>query len=571
MWDTILCGQQWQGELVNRRKDGRLYPEEMTITPVRNGTGEITHFIAIKLDITERKLAEESLRRSEERLRLAQRAAGLGIYELELPSGRRTWSPHLFEIFGLPADSPQHSAEDSLRFTHPDDRPLVEQESALLFAGMPIRFDHRIIRPDGEVRWVEFSGKGEFDRDGKPVRCLGVCRDITENKQLEAQLRQAQKMEAVGQLAGGVAHDFNNVLGIIGGNVDLLSERIPPDEICQKYLERVRMAVKSATAVTGQLLAFSRKQILQPVILDLNTVVRELNKMTYRLIGENIRVVLALEPDLGLVKADRGQIEHALMNLAVNARDAMPDGGKLFIRTANVHLDQDFVKKYVGSVPGDFIKLVVTDTGCGMTKDVLAHIFEPFFTTKGVGKGTGLGLATVYGIVKQSEGHICVESKPGAGTTFEIYLPRVQRAATVVRPAKSANFAWGSETILLVEDEPFLREVTRIQLEKLGYQVLEAADAEQALRLFDDHGGEVSLLLTDVIMPGMDGHALGDHLRHRKPGLRILYMSGYTDDETLREHVSESIQAILIKPFPFETLATRVREILDGAPRTLKH
>ena len=518
----------------------------------------------IVIDITERKQAEEALRLNEERLRLAQLGADIGIFDVELPSGKRVWSPHVFEIFGLPPDSPQPTLEDVLRCTHPDDRSLVSERCALLLAGEPMHYDHRLIRPNGEVRWVEVSGKIVFDDAGHPVRYLGLCRDVTDRKLMEAQLRQAQKMEAIGQLAGGVAHDFNNALGVILGNLELLSEKVPEAEIYKKYLGKMRMAVDSATAITRQLLAFSRKQILQPVVLNLNVTVQQFHKMTQRLIGGNVRVTLSLEPNLGSVQADPGQIEQVLMNLVVNARDAMPTGGRLFIQTSNVSLDQEFVKRHIGSTPGEFIKLAVTDSGIGMSKDVLAHIFEPFFTTKSVGHGTGLGLATVYGIVKQSDGYIWVESEPGDGTIFEIYLPRVEGEPSVERHRRPAGLVGGAETILLVEDEHAIREVTRIQLELLGYGVLEAENAQQAMVLFEQHEGNISLLLADVIMPGDNGRILGDKLKEKKPGLRILFMSGYTEDAVLRHSVTDSRETILIKPFSLEVLAARVREVLDG-------
>ena len=557
----------WEGELTHLCKSGTKIVVDSRWVAHRDITRRLTGTLEINRDITDRKKAEEALRLNEEHLRLAQLGASMGIFAIELPSGKQTWSPPVFEIFGIPPGTPQPSLEDMLRYTHPDDQPLVKEQSALLFAGKPIHFDHRIIRPGGETRWVEVSGKAEFDNSGRPLRYLGLCRDVTERKLLEAQLHQAQKLEAVGSLAAGVAHDFNNVLGVILGNMELLVERIPPDEISQRYLGRVRTAVNSATAVTRQLLAFSSKQILQPAILDLNAAVHELNKMTQRLIGENIRVVLSLEPDLGSVKADPGQIEQVLMNLVVNARDAMPDGGKLIIQTSNVFLDQEFVKDHIGSTSGKFIKLSVMDTGFGMDKNVLVHVFEPFFTTKEAGKGTGLGLATVYGIVKQSGGYIWVESKLGSGTTFEIYLPRLEGERITAPLLRSPSLSWGSETILLVEDEPSLREVTRAQLEKLGYRVHEAEDAEKAMDLFDDHVGEISLLLTDVIMPGMNGRVLAERLTEQKTDLRVLYMSGYTDDEIVRQGASESNQAIMIKPFAYETLASQVREALD---RTLQ-
>ncbi len=560
--DSVASGI-WEFDTRIRRVDGEVRWIWARGRQLVDESGRATRMFGTVMDITQHKQIEEGLHLNEERLRLAQISAGLELFEVELSTGKRTWSPQVFQIFGLPADAPNSSLEDSFHFTHPDDRALVEQQTALLISGKPVHFEHRIVHPGGDVRWVEIFGSPECDQAGKPIRYIGTCRDVTERKQLEAQLRQAQKMEAIGQLAGGVAHDFNNLMGVILGYSDLLTDRTLTNEVYHKRLESIRVAVRSAAAVTRQLLAFSRKQVLQPVILDLNTAVHQLNKMIRRLIGEDIQVAIRLEPNLGFVKADPGQVEQVLMNLVVNARDAMPEGGDLQIETANVELTEEFAKLHLGSQAGAFVRLSVRDTGVGMNKQVLAHIFEPFFTTKEIGRGTGLGLATVYGIVKQSEGYIGVESEPGKGTAFEIYLPRVESKPATERPRQAVNIAHGSETILLVEDENALRELTQVQLETLGYQVLAARDAEAALGLYAKHGAEVSLLLTDVIMPGMNGRVLGDRLREKNPELRILFMSGYTDDEILRKGLSDPDQAILVKPFPREVLASRIREILD--------
>ncbi len=445
-------------------------------------------------------------------------------------------------------------------YADPEDRARMV---ALLRDGQPVRDFHCELRTkSGVKRSVQVAAERLEVQDTECV--LVLVRDTTEQEILERQLRQSQRMEAVGNLAAGVAHDFNNLLGIILGYSELLTDRNISDEIHQQRLEAVRNAVESATVLTRQLLAFSRKQILQPVILDLNLAVQQLNTMLRHLIGENIEVTLALEPELDSVKADPGQMEQVLMNLVVNARDAMPHGGRLSIQTANVSLNPEFVKSHLGSKVGAFVKLSVTDTGTGMDKEVLAHLFEPFFTTKEVGKGTGLGLATVFGIVKQSEGYIWVESELGQGTTFEIYLPREVRKPVVEGPKKPAAFSWGSETILLVEDEHALREITQEQLETLGYRVLAAEDSQQAMALFAEHAETIALLLTDVVMPGMNGRVLGDRLRESKPDLPILFMSGYTDDEILRHGVSESNHELIAKPFSRESLASRIRKILDG-------
>ena len=513
-----------------------------------------------------RKRAEEDRRTAEELFNRAFHASPVGIGISRLNDGI------FLDVNDALCKETEYESGELLGqsaeklYVNPDDRiRLVE----LIRSRVPVReFKFHLRTKSGKIRKVRIAAE-RLEVHG--ISCILVLvTDTTEHELLEQQLRQAQRMEAIGNLAGGVAHDFNNLLGVIIGNMELMSERVPPDEIIQNYMEKVRLAVRSATSVTRQLLAFSRKQILQPAILDLNTSVQQLNKMTQRLIGENIRVVLSLDPELGSVKADPGQIEQVLMNLVVNARDAMPEGGKLFIKTSNVELDSEFQKTHVGAKCGAYVKLSVADTGLGMNRDVMARIFEPFFTTKEVGKGTGLGLATVYGIVKQSEGYIWVDSEPGAGATFDIYLPRMASKPAVESARKSAAFAWGTETILLVEDEKSLREVTRVQMEKLGYRVYEAEDAERAIVVFHEHANEISLLITDVIMPGMNGRVLADLLTKKKPTLHVLFVTGYTDDKLLRGGVSESKQSLLIKPLTGEVLATRVREILDGKAATPK-
>ncbi|MGB2627284.1 MAG: PAS domain S-box protein [Candidatus Acidiferrum sp.] len=506
-----------------------------------------------------RKRAEEDRRVAEEHFDKAFHASPVGI-------GISTIEGIFLDVNDALSLETEYTSEEligspiSALYVNQEDRDRLTD---LIHSGAPVRdFKFRLRTKTGKIRNVVIAAE-RLEVQG--VDCvLTLVTDTTEHELLEQQLRHAQRMEAIGNLAGGVAHDFNNMLGVIMGNMELMGERVPPDEIFQKYLEKVRMAVRSATNVTRQLLAFSRKQILQPVILDVNASVKQLHKMTQRLIGENIRVTLFLEPEIGSVRADPGQIEQVLMNLVVNARDAMPDGGGLSIATSNVTLDSDFEKTHMGSKAGAYIKLAVSDTGIGMKKEVLEHIFEPFFTTKEVGKGTGLGLATVYGSVKQSGGYIWVESEPGNGTTFDIYLPRVDSEPATERPQKDSFFSRGSETILLVEDEQSLREVTRAQLEKMGYQVYDAEDAERAMILFDQHAEEIGLLLTDIIMPGVNGRVLADQLRMKKPDLRLLFMSGYTDDEIIRHGVSEATHGLVIKPFSFATLATRIREILDA-------
>src|SRR6267378_3665090 len=427
---------------------------------------------------------------------------------------------------------------------------------------------------------VSDSETREHDRDGRPrvflnnvvgfvengqlVRVWGTQRDVTEQRHLEEQFRQSQKMEAVGQLAGGIAHDFNNLLTAILGNTQLLLRELPPGDSKRGDVEEIRKASERAASLTRQLLAYSRRQMLQPEVLDLNGVVAEMDRMLRRLIGEHIALVTVLAPQLGSVRADPNQLEQVIVNLAVNARDAMPDGGKLTIETANVELDETFAQAHLGSVPGSYAMLAVTDTGSGMDATVRAHLFEPFFTTKEVGKGTGLGLATVYGIVKQSDGYISVYSEAGHGSSFKIYLPRIATPVGSAAGPQKGGPARGTETVLVVEDEPAVLSLSRRALEAQGYLVLAASDAAAALRVVERHGGMIHLLLTDVVMPGLSGRELADQLAGQRPGIRVLYMSGYPGDAVVQHGTLPAGSAFLQKPFSPDGLARKVRDVLDA-------
>jgi signal transduction histidine kinase/ActR/RegA family two-component response regulator len=381
----------------------------------------------------------------------------------------------------------------------------------------------------------------------------------------EEQLRQAQKLEAVGQLAGGVAHDFNNLLTVITGYSDLMLRRVNGDESLRQKTHEIKHAAERAAALTRQLLAFSRKQVLQPKVLDLNSLVADTSKLLRRLIGEDIELILALKAASGRVLADPSQVEQVMMNLVVNARDAMPQGGKITIQTANVELDEAYAGMHIAIKPGAYLMLAVSDTGAGMDSETRAHIFEPFFTTKEVGKGTGLGLSTVYGIVKQSGGNIWVYSEVGQGTTFKIYLPRVAEEADARVAATKPVDMLGTETVLLVEDEEMVRKLTREILQDSGYRVLEATNGEEALRLCQQRDDTIHLLLTDVVMPLMSGRESAERIASTCPAIKVLYMSGYTDDAIVHHGVLEPGTQLLEKPFTADILTRRVREVLDAA------
>src|SRR5438445_797546 len=419
-------------------------------------------------------------------------------------------------------------------------------------------------RKDGRRLTVQLSVRAVRDGSGGVEYYETFVRDVTEQRRLEGQLLQAQKMEAVGRLAGGVAHDFNNLLTVILSYSDLLLEDLPPEIPDRADVAEIRKAAVAASSLTRQLLAFSRQQVLEPRVLDVNTVVASTEKLLTRLLGEDVSLTTTLAAALGAVKVDPGQLEQIIMNLAVNARDAMPRVGRLSIETANVEMDESYVHGHPLARPGHYVMLAVSDTGTGMDAATQARIFEPFFTTKEAGKGTGLGLATVYGIVRQSSGFIWVYSEPGHGTSFKIYLPRVDEP---VSPAGAAapQVVGGSETVLVVEDVAAVRAVTRQMLERQGYCVLEAANGATALSLARQHQSAIHLLVTDVVMPEVSGRELADQLVQLRPDMKVLFMSGYTDDAVVRHGILQEGIAYLQKPFTPDTLARKVRAVLDGS------
>ncbi len=509
-------------------------------------------------DTTQRRRAEAELRASNQTLQSLIQAAPLAV-AMTAPDGTvRLWNRAAERMLGWPADDVLGRPTP----VTPADAPAASQpaQPARPATGLEARVRTR----GGSVRDVVISTAPVYLADGTLSGVIEILSDVTEQKALEAQVRHAQKMEVVGKMAAGVAHDFNNLLTIINGYSDLLLDGLAPDDPSRDLLEEVRQAGERSAGLTRQLLAFSRRQVLAPQALDLNAVVADAEKMLRRLIGEDVRLVTALAPGLGTVRADPGQMEQVLMNLAVNARDAMPAGGRLTVETRNADLDDDDAKRHVGAQPGPHVVLAVSDTGCGMTPEVRARIFEPFFTTKGPGKGTGLGLATAHGIVEQAGGHLGVDTAVGAGTTFTVHLPRVGDRAQGGRVRSGAPVApSGTETILLVEDEDGVRSLARHILAGRGYTVLEAADGAGAVRLADEHPGPIHLLVTDVVMPGAGGRAVADGVAERHPGVRALFVSGYTDDAVVRQGILHEAVNFLQKPFTAVALAQKVREVLD--------
>ena len=690
LWSTISAGRVWQGEMTNRRKNGSLYYEEMTVAPVRSSDGAVTHFIAIKQDVTARNQAQEALRHSEELFRRlvehssdgkflvdgeakiqyatesACHVSGYGRRELlgkssfdfireqdqvqarqlfqdmlSAPGSTRAWgfrfrhgdgSWRFFEgtcanhlqdpdvgamVVNFRDSTARKMAEEALGNAEAQYREIfenavigiyqsnlqgrflainqafanmlgfdspkvaIEQVSDIsqqLYADPAVRDEfHRALAKEGVVRnfeyeardckgrrmWLLENARVVCGRDGKIHHYEGTVEDVTERKTLHLQLQQAQKLEAVGRLAGGVAHDFNNMLGVIIGYSDILQTQVSANERALTSIAEIQRAARRAADLTRQLLAFSRKQLLQPQVLNLNSLIQELSKMLRRLIGDDIEFAAHPGNDLQRVKADPGQLEQVIMNLAVNARDAMPSGGRLLIETANAEVDKSFAERHSPMKPGSYVMLSVIDTGSGMDAGTLSHIFEPFFTTKEQGKGTGLGLSIVYGIVKQSGGYIWVESEPGRGTGFYIYLPSTIEASVQTAPLPSLRPVGGHETILVVEDNVSLSDLIQLILESAGYRVIRAHSGPEAVARQAENGS-FQLVLADVILPGgMNGPQLVQKLCGRQPHLRALYMTGFAGElETLDGNAAQELP-ILPKPFTSDLLLRRVREILD--------
>lgn len=545
------------------RKNGETVWVESNYVVVKDEEGRPAGLRGVTIDIDERKTAEEALRQSEERYRdLVENAHDI-IYSHDLDGNYTSINKAGEQISG-------YTREEALtlnlsQLVAPEYLKKAREMINRKVAGESVTaYELEILSKDDRRITVEVNTKLVY-QDGVPVGVQGIARDITQRIQLEQQFRQSQKMEAIGQLAGGVAHDFNNLLTAINGYSSLALRRMSEGSPIAGYLEEIRKAGDRAANLTRQLLAFGRKQMLQPVALNLNDVVDDMNKMLQRLIGEDVTLTAKFDPQLRKIKADPGQIEQVLVNLVVNARDAMPRGGTLTIETSNFEVDGEFGSEHIGVNPGNYVMLAVSDTGTGMNDQTKAKIFEPFFTTKEKGKGTGLGLSTVYGIVKQSGGHVWVYSELGRGTTFKVYLPQMEprTAPANEKPQVESAAPIGSETILLVEDEDVVRGLAREILEEAGYKVLDASGGEEAFRLCQDHAESIDLLLTDVVMPGMSGKEIADHLKSIRPTTGVLFMSGYTDEAIVHHGVLDSDVEFIQKPFTPTALARRVREVLD--------
>ncbi len=551
----------WQGDLAHLKKNGERVIVASNLALHNGPDGKPREILALNIDITERKRAEYELIESEKRYKrlFAESPYPMWVFDIE--------TLQFLEVNKAAIRQYGFTREEFLSMTIKDIRPEEDlprflESTTELSDQLSATEVWRHRRKDGQLLDVEINAH-PITWDGRPGR-LVLAYDITERRMLEEQLRQSQKMEAIGMLAGGIAHDFNNLLTAINGYTELSIRKLKPDDPIRRNLEEVAKAGDRAAMLTQQLLAFSRKQVLQPTVLDLNVVIEELKKMLQRLIGDDIILESRASEDLWLTKADAGQIDQIIMNLAINARDAMPHGGRLAIETHNVELDEHYAATHLDVVSGEYVMLAVSDTGVGMSQEIKDKVFDPFFTTKESGKGTGLGLSTVYGIVQQSGGTIWVYSEPGHGTTFKIYFPRVEGDDDAIHRTEAKEAASGTETVLIAEDAEQVRTLTARVLQQYGYNVIESRDGHDALQQCREHRGSIDLLVTDVVMPGMNGTELASRITESCPKLKVLYISGYTDDTIVHSGVLAPGTNFLQKPFTAAMLARKVRAVLDG-------
>jgi PAS domain S-box-containing protein len=553
----VVGGRRWQ---------------QWTNRGIFDATGRLVEVLSTGRDVTERREAEEKLRQSQLHLVASQRIARVGSWEMDLVSvddlskNPIRWSDECFRIFGYAPGEIEVSGDVYLDRVHPDDRQKVRQAAVLAVKSRSGYFiDYRVVLRDGTERIVHEQAELVVDPPTRaPVRFIGTAQDITDRVRLEEQLRQSQKMQAIGQLAGGVAHDFNNLLTIINGHAEMLLDGKRAEAPDRVELTAIRDAGERAALLTRQLLLFSRKAMLEPRVLDCNALVQRTSQMLRRLISEDVAVSTILAPSLRRIRADMSQIEQILLNLSLNACDAMPRGGRLRIETRNVAYDAEFCRVHPEYKIGQYVQLIVADTGIGMTPHVKAHLFEPFFTTKGPGKGTGLGLATVYGIVQESGGFIAVSSELDAGTTFSVCLPALDgEDMSRERNPVDRDRLRGHETILLVEDDAAVRHIAKLALTKYGYHVLEATDGASALEIVGAYEGVIDALVSDMAMPGMNGRMLADAVRASRPRCRVLFMSGYNEDMLVRRGVHTGVEAFIQKPFAPDALVGKLRQTLD--------
>lgn len=558
-------GKPFRSEYRLFARDGRIVWVRDEATVMQDEAGRPSFMQGFLLDISDQKRREELLQKSELKFRTIFERVAVGIALVSIDGQLLESNPALQEMLGY--------GEEELRkrvfnkFMHPDDAAIDVDLDGELIAGKRDHYqiEKRFIRKDGGVIWGQLSVSLVRGEKGERPFTICMVEDITERKRLETQFFQSQKMETIGRLAGRIAHDFNNLLTVIKGYTQLSLNQIQEGDPCRENIEEIKGAAERAAELTNQLLAFSRRQILDMKVLDLNTIVRGLEKMMGRIIGEDIEMFTVLDDHLGRVKTDPGQIEQVILNLVVNARDAMPSGGKLAIETANVVLDEAYARAHIGVTPGNYVMLSVSDTGCGMSPEIKELIFEPFFTTKEEGKGTGLGLSTIYGIVKQSGGTIWVYSEPRRGTTFKIYLPRVEEE-TGAPPMQDdpEHLPRGNETVLVVEDDSSLRALAAHVLRYQGYKVLEATNGDEAIAIARENiQGKIHLLLTDVVMPHMGGRELVKRMKTLHSGIRVLFISGYTDHAITHHAGLKPGTPFLQKPFSPTALAKKVREVLD--------
>ncbi len=536
----------------------------LSATPIWDESHKVKGIIGFMTDITERKRAEEALRTAEEKYRGIFENALEGIYQ-SAPDGRYiSANPALARMFGFEsARELIHARNDVIGQEYVTPQSHADFVRELENRGLVRSFEYQAYRRDGSVIWVSVSAHAVRNAQGRVTHFEGTVQDVTQRRELEQQLRQMQKIEAIGRLAGGVAHDFNNILMAISSYAELLYGKIPEKDSSRRYIDEISKATDRAASLTQGLLAFSRKQVISPKVLDLNALIAEQTEMLKRLIPENIELRFLPGNALERVKIDPGQVEQIVMNLVINARDATPDGGKILVETGNAELDQTDDGLQSSAPKGNYVVLAVSDNGCGMAPEIKSQIFEPFFTTKEQGKGTGLGLAIVFGIVKQSAGYIFVHSEPGHGTTFKIYLPCVEDAIQSNDTEECDASLIGDETILLVEDEEAVRESAAEYLKENGYNVLTAEEGSQALQIAEQHKQPIHLMLTDVIMPRMSGRELSEKIASIHPETKVVYMSGYSNNLLSNKQVLDSKHVLLQKPFRLAVLGKRIREALN--------